>query len=72
MKQLSYFMIGVITALLILPLSDGILDLLYLWIEALKEKPKKKILEGCKDTIILREFIKPQVQYVDDDIDDEE
>ena len=58
MKNLKYYIAGIISVLIIVPVIDQLLEVIFLWIETLKIKPTKKILNGSKDMIILQDFIK--------------
>ena len=63
MKQLKYFMLGVISIIWIVPIAEKLTEVVYLWIETLKITPTKKILESSKNNIILSEFLsKPKVE----------
>lgn len=57
MKQLKYFIGGILTILLFLPISNKFLELVELWIETLKIKPSLRLLNFQKDTTLLREFL---------------
>lgn len=82
MKNLKYYIGGVISILFILPLLNKLLEVVGLWIETLAIKPSMKILNYHKDTTILREFTKQaeptpdyKVEYIyidDDDFEDED
>jgi hypothetical protein len=79
MKEFGFFILGVVSILFLLPICNQLLELVSLWIEALKIHPSKRILKYQADTTALREFTKPteppmdyEVEYVygDDDYDD--
>ena len=79
MKQLKYYISGIISVLVILPVIEKILEVIFLWIETLKIKPSKKIMESQKDTMMLREFLSEpkvdtdyDVEYIYGDEDDDE
>ena len=68
MKNLKYYIFGMTTILLIIPVLDKVCELVELWIESLKVKPQKRILEGNKNTALIREFLMPikaSDEYVD-------
>lgn len=74
MKQLKYFVGGIMFFIFVIPISNKILELLELWIDAFKIAPNKRILNYQKDSTILQEFLKePEeiddyiVEYEDDD-----
>jgi hypothetical protein len=76
MKQLKYYIYGMISVIFILPILNQLLEVITLWIEAWKINPNTRILKYQKDTTILREFIQPQeemaeyeVKYLDEDDD---
>lgn len=71
MKQLKIFIFGMLSILLIIPVIDRLLELISLWIDALKVAPKMKILNGNKDAVIIREFLKSSPPIYDD-MDDED
>lgn len=78
MKQLKYFILGMISIMWIVPITEKILEVIFLWIETLKIKPTKKIMQSQKDTMILREFLSVpkvetdyDVEYVYGDEDEE-
>lgn len=81
MKQLKYYLAGIISVLFVLPILNKFMDVILLKIETLLIKPNMKILNYNKDTTILREFTKQaeptqnyEVEYIyiddDDDFDD--
>lgn len=75
MKQLKYYILGIVSFVFVLPLLNKLLELAELWLESLKVKPQKRILEGNKDTAIIREFLKPTqpvYDYDDEDFDEDE
>ena len=68
MKQLKYFIGGIIFILAVPSIVNKLLELILLWIEALKIKPIKITLQGNADSLTLREFLRePEVE-----LDDEE
>jgi hypothetical protein len=78
-KEFIFFILGIVSVLFLLPLCDQLLELITLWIEALKIRPSKKILKFQADATVLREFTKPaepttdyDVEYIYGDDDDEE
>jgi len=78
MKQLKYFVLGAISIMYFVPIIEKILEVIFLWVETLKIKPTKKIMESQKDTMILRDFLNVpkvdtdyEVEYMYDDGDEE-
>lgn len=75
MKQLKYFLMGVLSIIVVLPIINKLLEVVDLWIETFKIKPSKKILNYEKDMIVLKEFIAPSNEYyveeVFNDIDED-
>lgn len=76
MKQFKYFIFGMISILWIVPICEKVLEVIFLWIETLKIRPTKKILESSKNNIILSEFLNVpkvetdyEVEYIDEDDD---
>jgi hypothetical protein len=74
MKSLRYFLGGVISVLFLLPILNKLSDVIFLWIETLKIRPAKKILNYQKDITVINEFIKQpeesydyEIEYSDDD-----
>lgn len=65
MKNLKYYIGGMLSVLFILPILNKLLEAMLLWIETLKIKPSMKIMNFQKDTTILQDFIK-QPMAVDD------
>lgn len=65
MKQIKYFIAGIVTILFAKPIANNLLELILLWIEVLKETPIKKILESEKDLTVLREFLQPTEEIYD-------
>jgi hypothetical protein len=73
MKEIKSFLLGMATVLLIIPVIDKLLELIFQWIEALKITPIKIVAKGNKDLVILKDFLKPTNVYDGyDDFDDEE
>ena len=72
MKNLKYFIGGVISVLFILPLLNKLLEVVELWIESLKIKPQMKILNGNKDSVIMREFLKPSPPLYEEICEDDD
>lgn len=81
MKQLKYYLAGIISVLFVLPILNKFMDVILLKIETLLIKPSMKILNYHKDTTILREFTKQaeptqdyevEYIYIDDDDDFED
>lgn len=70
MKQLRCFILGMLSILIFIPVIDRLLELISLWIDAMKVKPKMKVLNGRKDAVIIREFLK-SVPPIYDDMDDD-
>lgn len=69
MKNFKYFLLGVGSIIIVLPIINKFLELIDVWIEALKIKPADKILEHQKKVVVLSEFINPQ-EYYDDDYEE--
>jgi hypothetical protein len=63
MKNFKYFIGGILSVIVILPIINKLLELVDIWIEALKIKPANKILEHEKKVAVLSDFINPQEQY---------
>jgi len=77
MKNLKYFLFGSAIALVFISIIENFMELITLWIEVLKIRPSKKLLNYQKDTQIIKEFLKPvcpvSEDYVDlDDFEDED
>ena len=77
MKQLKYFLFGIMSVLFVLPIINRLLEVIELWIETFKISPSKKIMNAQKDVTILSEFLsEPKVEteydieYLYDDEDD--
>jgi hypothetical protein len=58
-KEFIFFILGVVSVLFLLPICSQLLELITLWIEALKVHPSKRILKYQADATAMREFIKP-------------
>lgn len=64
MKNFKYFLFGSAIALVFISIIEKFMELIMLWIEVLKIRPSKKLLNYQKDVMILKEFLKP-TPYVD-------
>ena len=72
MRKITYFFLGVLTAIASMPIINKITELITLWIEAVKVKPAEKILDYEKKVVTLSDFISPinnSVYNYNDDID---
>lgn len=72
MRKITYFFLGVLTAIASMPIINKITELITLWIEAVKVKPTEKILDYEKKVVTLSDFISPinnSVYNYNDDID---
>jgi len=69
MKQLKYFIFGMLSILLFIPVIDRLLELISLWIDAAKVTPKLKVLNGKKDEVLIRKFLEPVCDVYDDEDD---
>lgn len=71
MKNIKYFLGGILTIVLFIPIIDKLLELIETWIDALKVTPNNKILNGEKEATFLREFLHPVRKVYDDEDFDE-
>lgn len=72
MKQLKYFIGGIATVVLFLPIAERFLELIELWIDVLMTNPKEKLLNHKINMQTKKEFLKPSPRiYDEDDCDDD-
>jgi hypothetical protein len=72
MKNLKYFIFGSAFAIAFISVFEKFIELIMLWVEVLKIKPSVKLLNYQKDTVVLKEFLKPTSTIYNDEDNDYE
>lgn len=72
MRQLKYFICGLISAIAFISTINKLKELINIWIESKKSKPLEKLIENDKKLAMLSDFIYSKdnidyhVEYTDD------